>query len=140
MSSPQAPPNTRQVGGAHYNATYQHWDLVADSGIGYFEGQITKYVTRWQKKNGAQDVEKAIHYFEKLVSLYQEGRMYQARHWAAPVASEYFKKFLAANKLSSEEITIFIGLLQYRSISELIAVGPLLHALLKKAQNYGATP
>jgi uncharacterized protein DUF3310 len=140
MSNQQMHPNTRQVGGKHYTAAYQHWDLVADSGMGYFEGQITKYVTRWQKKSGAQDVEKAIHYFEKLVSLYQEGRMRRDWRMGASVTNEFFEKFKEANKLSTEEVTIFIGLLQYKNISELIAIGPLLHTLLKKAQRYGATP
>jgi len=140
MLNRQEHPNTRQVGGKHYVARYQHWDLCADTGLGYFEGQITKYITRWQKKSGVEDVEKAIHYFEKLVSLYQEGRMRRDWRLATSVTNEFFEKFRETNKLSSEEVTIFIGILQYRNISELIAIGPLLHGLLKKAQRYGATP
>lgn len=61
-------PNARQVGGEHYNKSeYQHWDFVIDNNLGYFEGQITKYVCRWRKKNGKQDLEKAAHYMEKLM-------------------------------------------------------------------------
>ena len=51
--------NERQVGGQHYGAEIQHWDFVASQGMDYFQGQITKYVTRWKKKNGLQDLEKA---------------------------------------------------------------------------------
>lgn len=61
--------NSVQVGGTHYAGKYQHWDLVADLKLGYFEGQITKYVTRWRKKNGVQDLEKARHFLIKLTEL-----------------------------------------------------------------------
>lgn len=61
--------NDRQVGGSHYAGVYQHWDLVADLRLGYFEGQVTKYVSRWRKKNGIQDLEKASHFLSKLIEL-----------------------------------------------------------------------
>lgn len=55
-----------QIGGDHYRAEYQHWDWCIDIRLGYLESASTKYVTRWQGKNGVQDVEKAIHYLIKL--------------------------------------------------------------------------
>lgn len=61
--------NDIQVAGTHYRSQYQHWDLVADLGLGYFEGQITKYVSRARKKNGLQDLQKARHFLHKLVEL-----------------------------------------------------------------------
>lgn len=65
--------NARQVGGLHYRTPYQHWDLVADCGLGYFEGQITKYLSRHNKKNGLQDVQKAAHFLDKLIELRELG-------------------------------------------------------------------
>lgn len=62
-------PNTKQVGGTHYMATYQHWDYVAQTGMGYFEGQVTKYVLRWRQKNGKMDLQKAGHFVEKMITL-----------------------------------------------------------------------
>lgn len=59
--------NKRQVAGDHYKSGIQHWDYVIANGLGYFEGQITKYVTRWRKKNGLQDLEKARHFLDKLI-------------------------------------------------------------------------
>jgi hypothetical protein len=59
--------NDRQVSGNHYRAPIQHWDYVIANGLGYFEGQITRYVTRWRKKNGLEDLLKAQHYLEKLI-------------------------------------------------------------------------
>lgn len=67
--------NERQVGGGHYQAAFQHWDLVARLGLGYFEGQVTKYVTRHRKKNGRQDAEKALHFLEKLIELSNAGEV-----------------------------------------------------------------
>ena len=62
--------NTRQVGGKHYNSQYQHWDFAHEAfGDGYFQGQITKYVFRWRKKNGLEDLNKAAHFLQKLIEL-----------------------------------------------------------------------
>lgn len=67
--------NTTQVGGTHYaTGAVQHWDFVALSLKGrYFEGNITKYVSRYFKKNGAEDLKKALHYVEKLMELHASG-------------------------------------------------------------------
>src|SRR5690606_7409665 len=35
----------------------------------YFEGQVTKYVSRWRKKNGVQDLEKALHFLQKYLEV-----------------------------------------------------------------------
>ncbi len=66
--------NATQVGGTHYQSAYQHWDLVAEYlGSGYFKGVISKYVTRWRKKNGKEDLQKARHYLVKLIELNEAG-------------------------------------------------------------------
>lgn len=60
--------NNRQVGGTHYQQQpYQHWDFVNDTKLPYMEAQIVKYVSRWRAKNGVQDLQKAIHFLDKLV-------------------------------------------------------------------------
>lgn len=63
--------NSRQVGGSHYKAPgkTEHWDIVAQHDLDYFQGQITKYVMRWKKKNGLQDLEKARHFLDKYIEL-----------------------------------------------------------------------
>lgn len=65
--------NSRQVGGDHYKTEIEHWDFIESNGIGYLEGCATKYVTRARKKNGAQDLEKAIHYVDKILDLERQG-------------------------------------------------------------------
>lgn len=63
-------PNDTQIGGAHYKGkTIQPWDYITANGIGYLEGNIIKYVSRWKDKGGVHDLEKARHYLDKLISL-----------------------------------------------------------------------
>jgi hypothetical protein len=66
--------NDHQVGGTHYKELnsqgLQHWDLVQMFEWDYFQGQIIKYVMRWQKKGGVQDLRKAAHYLEKYIEVY----------------------------------------------------------------------
>lgn len=59
--------NEKQVGGAHYQGSIQTWDYIIANDIGYLEGNVIKYVSRYKKKNGLQDLEKAQHYLEKLI-------------------------------------------------------------------------
>jgi len=63
--------NTKQVGGSHYQTgAVQHWDIAAMLyGEAHFKCTATKYVSRWRKKNGVQDLEKAKHYLEKLIEV-----------------------------------------------------------------------
>ena len=63
-------PDTVQVGGDHYkDNTIQVWDAIHDWGLGYFSGNVIKYVARHQKKNGVEDLKKARHYLDKLIAM-----------------------------------------------------------------------
>lgn len=62
--------NSRQVGGDHYGGkAIQHWDYVAAQNLDYFQGCITKYVSRWRDKGGLEDLHKARHYLDKYIEL-----------------------------------------------------------------------
>jgi len=63
--------NDTQIGGDHYKkGGEEHWDRQWRLyGRGYFVGCITKYVERYQDKNGIQDLEKATHFIQKLIEL-----------------------------------------------------------------------
>ena len=69
--------NDYQVGGNHYQgAKYQHWDIVADHNLNYFEAQILRYVMRCRKKkNMVEDLKKAKQFIEKYIELVEEGRI-----------------------------------------------------------------
>jgi hypothetical protein len=58
-----------QVAGSHYSSPYQHWDFVYEAGLGYFEAQLTRYISRAFRKNGVEDLKKAISYVDKMLTL-----------------------------------------------------------------------
>lgn len=64
--------NKYQIGGLHYKTTIEHWDYVIANDLNYFEGQITKYVTRCRKKNGLEDLQKAKHFLEKYMDAFKD--------------------------------------------------------------------
>jgi ribosomal protein L37E len=68
----------RQHGGTHYEqstgmcpmcgfAGLEHWDLYAEAP--YLEGSATKYITRWRRKGGVEDLRKAITVLEKIMAV-----------------------------------------------------------------------
>lgn len=64
-------PNSMQIDGSHYQKkSYQVWDFAENNGLGGLEMCIIKYVCRWRDKgNGYIDLQKAIHYVDKLIDL-----------------------------------------------------------------------
>ena len=61
--------NEKQIGGEHYISPIQPWDYIAANGLGFFEGNVVKYVSRWKTKGGIEDLRKAAHYLEKLTEI-----------------------------------------------------------------------
>lgn len=60
----------KQVAGSHYkDLPIQPVEYIYANALGYFEGNVIKYVSRWRKKNGIADLEKAKHYIELLIQL-----------------------------------------------------------------------
>ena len=64
--------NDKQINGDHYRGAIQTWDYIIAHDLGFLEGNIIKYVTRFRKKNGVQDLEKARHYLDKLIEVENE--------------------------------------------------------------------
>ena len=60
----------KQVAGSHYkDLPIQPVEYIHANAMGYLEGNVVKYVSRWRKKNGLADLEKAKHYIELLIEL-----------------------------------------------------------------------
>jgi hypothetical protein len=60
----------RQVGGGHYkDMAIQPVEFIHRNQIPYLEGNVIKYLCRWRSKNGLEDLRKAVHYIELLISL-----------------------------------------------------------------------
>lgn len=59
-----------QVGGDHYQKkAIQPVEYIHANGLGFCEGNIVKYVSRWKDKGGIKDLEKARHYLDILIQL-----------------------------------------------------------------------
>jgi len=64
-------PNDIQVGGSHYKEQdIQPWDAIHAWGLGFFSGNVVKYVARHNQKGGVNDLRKARHYLDKLIELH----------------------------------------------------------------------
>lgn len=61
--------NVKQIGGEHYLKAIQPWDYIVANDLGFLEGNIVKYITRYKEKGGVVDLQKAKHYLEKLIEL-----------------------------------------------------------------------
>ena len=61
----------RQVGGEHYKNDFkiQPIEFITANKLSFIQGSIIKYICRYNKKNGKEDIDKAIHYCELLKEL-----------------------------------------------------------------------
>lgn len=136
MSMKDKDPNAIQIGGQHYreaNSSFQHWDLVAYYEMNYFIGNMTKYVCRWRKKNGLKDLEKAMHYLEKLIVLHKDGRLLIERpptHLNMIVVREFCK----TQQLSFLETEIVLQSVCCFYPSDLLYIHSKLEELISEAQ------
>jgi len=70
MNPPETKPFTFQVSGDHYKSfAIQPTEYIHRNGLGFCEGNVIKYVTRHDKKDGKRDLEKAIHYLQLLIEM-----------------------------------------------------------------------
>jgi hypothetical protein len=51
----------------HYTQGIECWDYIVSHEMGYLEGNIIKYVTRYKDKGGVEDLFKARAYLDRLV-------------------------------------------------------------------------
>lgn len=59
-----------QAGGNHYkDLAIQPVEYIFHNRLPYLEGNVVKYVTRHNSKNGAEDIRKAIHYCQLILEL-----------------------------------------------------------------------
>lgn len=59
-----------QVGGDHYRieSGVQPWDVIEAFQLDFWEGTALKYLLRYRRKNGREDLEKCIHYLQYLLA------------------------------------------------------------------------
>ena len=63
-------PLSVQHGGKHYkDMRIQPVEYIHANGLGFCEGSVVKYVSRWRSKGGIEDLKKARHFLDLLISL-----------------------------------------------------------------------
>jgi hypothetical protein len=120
-----------QEGGEHYQAEYQHWDWAIDVGLGYLEGCATKYVSRWWKKNGLQDLLKAKTYVQKMIVNFDA--VYALSIEAPENIDELNARFKKANNLPDLEYQFCCILSDWQRREQLEFAIQLLDALIRSA-------
>lgn len=80
-----------QIGGDHYKKmAIQPTEYIAKNGLGYIEGNIIKYISRYKSKNGLEDLKKARHYLDMLIEdlepdeVLKSGDVVRMTHYVEP--------------------------------------------------------
>jgi len=124
--------NSRQIGGDHYKSKYEHWDFVEDVGMGYLEGNATKYISRWRKKAGVQDLDKGLHYVDKLRELNKRSGKQRRRNritGGQRLVDTCAERFCTANELQPTERLIITLLTTWKDDADLLSARTLLIGL-----------
>lgn len=111
--------NSKQVGGDHYKVAegqVGHWDYCVRSNTPNLEYAASKYIARWRKKNGVQDLEKSIHYIEKRIECIRANiGVLRGGSLIQPL----FTKFLVDNNISTPESLILYQVMHWKRAEEL---------------------
>ena len=73
LAIPQESALNVQVGGGHYkDMKIQPIEYIVANNIPFPEGSAIKYLSRWRKKGGIEDLKKAKHFIDLLIQLEEE--------------------------------------------------------------------
>lgn len=126
-------PNAIQIGGTHYKNEYQVWDFYENNGLGVMEASIIRYICRWRDKgNGAIDLEKAIHYLDKLIDLYQ----YHRRVPKGCAAIDDIRHFSMLQDLNTTEEFIICKISRWSCYDDLSACRISIMELIKEVSSH----
>ena len=103
-----------QVGGRHYTMMkMQPFELITEIHADYYLGNVIKYLSRYKRKNGRQDLEKARHYIQYM-------RENNVRQYLAPDWESEIRHYCKLNEMEVEEFILLH-----------VAVGRFDHALMR---------
>ena len=120
----------RQEGGDHYTRLkIQPLEYIYANNLGFCEGNVVKYVTRWKYKNGLQDLEKSLHYVDFLIEFYNtksiEPSIYSEPLKITPV------EYIYANGLGYCEGEVITHITQWNSVQDLMKVKHSINLLIE---------
>lgn len=127
--------NEHQEGGSHYASEYQHWDFVLTALEGrYLEGCVTKYVYRWKKKNGLEDLRKAAHYLEKMMDRETSYKPMDSKGYNERQVEAI--RFTGCNQCDPKESAIIVTMAVWHDFHDLLMAKRLLSILIKNAETF----
>ena len=102
-----------QIGGNHYKTSaMQPVELFFPTSLPFMEGCVVKYICRYDKKNGLEDLQKAKHYVEMLMQFRNKNpSIFKSIWWAVTGRINYWKhkkivnKFCTKNNLNQSQRT-----------------------------------
>ena len=63
----------KKIGGSHYKFfTIQPFEFISKNELTFFQGNVIKYVCRYQRKGGIEDIKKIIHYCQLEMKKMQD--------------------------------------------------------------------
>lgn len=113
--------NDRQVAGSHYRSGTQPWDVFLELfGLSFHMCNCAKYLVRWRKKNGLEDLQKSKHYLEKTIESARNG-------WTNPIileangtiAMRLIEKMVKDNDIPPSEYTVIDIVLRWTDVRQL---------------------
>jgi hypothetical protein len=105
--------NDRQVGGSHYRkGELQHWDVVDKFGVPYLEGVGSKYPLRWREKGGVEDLEKTLHYIDKILESPEDHPRWRRSRQLTANLLRASNDLCDAHSVGSVERRVVLSLLQ----------------------------
>lgn len=119
----------------HYRSEYIHWDLIIATGADYLVGNATKYISRWRKKGGLQDLQKALHYVNKLSEAVAAG-LVQSRITSKEYSGAFAEvsKFSLVNGLSEREQVAVTDLILWKDEGDLESARDMILLLMDEAE------
>lgn len=80
-------PSDNQIGGRHYgNMAIEPVEFAMKNKLDFCQSSIIKYVCRFREKNGIEDLEKAKHYIDILISYEQDESKSKENASRSPIA------------------------------------------------------
>lgn len=131
--------NLMQVGGDHYKAEVQHWDWTTPTRIQGLEYASTKYLSRWWKKNGLEDITKPIHYMVKAKEMHLAGKHFNHTMHTSPnylvveKAKALFDDFIDSSDIPDMEANIMLRIATWQTTGQLNTILSMLDQLYRDA-------
>ena len=107
----------------HYSGTIQPIEFIGGRNLSFLEGNVVKYISRYKKKAGKLDLDKALWYLDRIIDK-TDGKDFTEEHSAGD-----FAKSQQFSELEAEILCKFIMALASGNSCDLYKVRDLIKTL-----------